>query len=391
MPRRIGLLGGTFDPPHTAHLEIARAVLADGLIDDLIVIPAGEPWQKPDVTSAADRLRMTELAFAGEPHCTVSDIEVSRTGATYAVDTLTALSRDDVQLRYIVGSDTFAALDTWHRIADVVRLCDFIVVPRPNVAVTAPPLSQLTYTTVSMPPIDLSSTEIRDGLLAGGPRPRTLPAAVWNYIVEHQLYGVRHSTLRKPLLLVGLALLAAIGVLVSGVTLASTGVFVTRSESVQSISSGWVAIGVRAPESQGGVITALPVGGPTVDLQVFDLKSDDRALVTNDPGALRDVVGTALQRPMAGAIILDRLAFAGLVDAVDGITTNAGRLDGIAAADYVLANPGNLDDALTALLNTLPTEPEKLDALVRSLGSAMKATTGATGVVQWLEFWQRGL
>lgn len=391
MPRRIGLLGGTFDPPHNAHIEIARAALTADLVDEVVVIPAGEPWQKPDVTSADDRLRMTELAFANEPHCSVSEIEVSRTGATYAIDTLTALSRDDVELRYIVGSDTFTALDTWHRIADVVRLCDFIVVPRPGATVAAPPLSQLEYTTLPMAPLDLSSTDIRDGLLAGGPRPRTLPTAVWNYIVDQQLYGVRHSTLRKPLLLVALALLAAIGVLVSGVTLASTGVFFTRTDDAQSISSGWVAIGVRAPESKGGVITALPVGGPSVDVQVFDLEADDRALVTNDPDALRDAVGTALQRPMAGAIILDRLAFAGLVDAVDGITTKAGNLDGIAAADYALANPENLDDALTALLNALPAEPEKLEALVRSLGAALKATTGASGVVQWMEFWQGGL
>lgn len=391
MPRRIGLLGGTFDPPHRAHVEIARAVLAADLVDEVLVIPAGDPWQKADVTSADNRFHMTELAFADEPDCTVSDIEVSRTGATYAFDTLTALSRDDVQLRYIVGSDTFAALDTWHRIADVVRLCDFLVIPRPNSTVSVPPLSQLTYTSVPMSPIDLSSTEIRDGLLAGGPRPRTVSNAVWSYIVERQLYGVRHSTLRKPLLLVGLGLLAAIGVLVSGVTLASTGVFVTRSDTVETVSSGWVAIGVRAPESQGGVITALPVGGPTVDVQLFDLAADDRALVTNDPDDLRDAVGTALQRPMAGAIIFDRLAFAGLVDAVDGITTDAGRLDGIAAADYALATPANLVSAMTALLNALPEDPAKLDALVRSLGSAMKATTSATGVVQWLEFWQRGL
>lgn len=391
MPRRIGLLGGTFDPPHSAHVQIARAVLAAGLVDEVLVIPAGDPWQKSDVTPAADRLRMTELAFANEPQCTVSDVEISRSGATYALDTLTALSTDDVQLRYIVGSDTFASLDTWHRITDVARLCDFLVVPRPNSEVTPPPISQISYTTVPMTPIDLSSTEIRDGLLAGGPRPRTVSNAVWSYIVERQLYGVRHSTLRKPLLLVGLALLAAIGVLVSGVTLATTGVFVTRSETVETVSSGWVAIGVRAPESQGGVITALPVGGPNVDLQLLNIAEADRALITNNPNSLRDSVGTALQRPMAGAIIFDRLAFAGLVDAVDGIMTDAGRLNGIAAADYVLANPENLDNALTALLNTLPNEPDKLDALIRSLGSAMKATTGATGVVQWLEFWQRGL
>ena len=88
MPRRLGILGGTFDPPHAAHVDIARAVLAADLVDEVVVIPAGDPWQKSDVSSAADRLAMTRLAFAGVPHCSVSDIEVRRAGATYAVDTI---------------------------------------------------------------------------------------------------------------------------------------------------------------------------------------------------------------------------------------------------------------------------------------------------------------
>lgn len=391
MPRRIGLLGGTFDPPHRAHLEIARAVLAADLVDEVVVIPAGDPWQKSGVTPAADRLHMTELAFAGEPNCSVSKLEVERSGATYAIDTLTALADDDVQLRYIVGSDTFSSLDTWHRVADVVRLCDFLVVPRPNVEPVAPPISQLRFVIVPMTPIDLSSTELRDGLLAGGPRPVTIPANVWTFIVQQQLYGVRHSTLRKPLLVVAMALLAAIGVLVSGVALAASGVFFTRTVPVQEVSSGWVVIGVRAPEAAGGVATALPFGGSDVEIEDVALASADRALSLNDPGELRDVVADASQRPMAGAVIFDRLAFAGLVDAVDGIATKAGRLDGIAAADYVLEDSGHLNEAMQELLRTLPTDQTKLDALVRSLGSAMKATTGAAGVVQWLEFWQREL
>ena len=393
MVRRVGLLGGTFDPPHAAHVKIARAVLAAGLVDDVVVVPAGDPWQKPEVTPALHRLEMTRAAFTGESHCTVSDIEVQRTGSTYAFDTLTSLTADNVQLRYIVGSDTLAALDTWHRITDVVRLCDFLVVPRPGVPIEAPPISHLQYTVVPMEPIHLSSTDVRDAVMAGGPRPDSIPDRVWSYIASHQLYGVQHSTLRRPLLTAGFTVLAAVAVLLSVFTLARSGVFDTRAETPQRIASGWVAIGVRAAQSQGGVVTVLPVGGPTAEVQPLRSGTAGDALRINDVQALRDVVGTALQRPMAGSVIFDRLAFAGLVDGVDGIDIEGRRLSGIAAADYVLEDPygRHLYTALTALLRELPGDEPKLTGLVRSLGSAMKGTAGSSTVVQWLEFWKTHL
>lgn len=393
MSRRLGILGGTFDPPHAAHVEIARAVLAAGLADDVLIVPAGDPWQKADVTPAADRLAMTRLAFADEPHCSVSDIEVERSGATYAIDTVTALSQPDLQLRYIVGSDTLAALDSWHRIADVARLCDFLVVPRPGTAVVAPPISHLRHEVVPMRPVDQSSTNIRASLAAGGPRPRSIPTSVWNHIVQRRLYGVRHSTLRRPLIMFALGILAAVAGLLSVVTLAARGEFFARDLATPEVSSGWVVIGVRAPESQGGVITMLAVGGPTLEVDTRQLTVTRRPLQLNDPDGLRSAVADELRRPMAGAVIFDRLAFAGLVDAVDGITMGSTRLDGLAAADAVLADPtgARLQTAMQSLLRELPTDPQQREGLIRSLGSAMKGTVGASTVAQWLEFWQRRL
>lgn len=393
MPHRIGILGGTFDPPHDAHVRIARAVFDADLVDEVIVVPAGDPWQKPDVTDAAHRLAMTRLAFADVAGCSVSDIEVERAGATYAIDTLTALGAPDVELRYIVGSDTLARLDTWHRIDDVADRCDFLVVPRPGADVGAPPIPNLVWTQVPMEPVELASTDIRDSLAAGGPRPRQLSDPVWNYIVANRLYGVVHSTLRRPLLTAGFTLLAAVAVLLSVFTLAANGVFFTRTTTEPALASGWVAIGVRAPESAGGVVTALPIGGARVDLQPLQLPAATDALRLNDVGGLADAVGSALQRPMTGALIFDRLAFAGLVDGVDGIDVANGHLDGIAAADYVLRDDSgvHLYAALHALLAELPTNEQKLTGLVRSLGSALKSTDGAATVVRWLEFWQSRL
>lgn len=393
MPRRVGLLGGTFDPPHAAHLAIARAVLAADLVDEVVVVPAGDPWQKSDVTPARHRLAMAQAMFEDEPHCTVSPIEIDRAGSTYAIDTLQSLVSPDVQLRYIVGSDTWSTLNTWHRIDAVAGLCDFLVVERPGYPIADPPIVALRYTVVPTPPLDLASTDVRNDLLAGGSQPRSVPDAVWQVIVRNHLYGVRRSTLRRPLLTLGWGVLAAVAVLTSVSMLVANGVFVTRADPPAQIASGWVAIGVRAPESRGGVVTVLPVGGPTAQLQPLRTDAANDALRINDVQRLRHVVGDALQRPMAGSIILDRLAFAGLVDGVDGIDINGRRCNGIEAADYVLVDPygRHLYVALQALLQRLPEDEQKLAGLVRSLGSALKGTAGATTVVQWLEFWQTHL
>ena len=393
MPRRIGILGGTFDPPHAAHVRIVQSVLAAGLVDELLVIPAGDPWQKQDVSPATDRLAMARLAFVGIERCSVADLEVRRSGPTYAIDTLTALAGPDIELRYIVGADAFANLDTWTRIDEVVQICEFLVVGRPGSDIVAPAIPNLQWQQIPMPPINIASSDVRDALRAGAPRPRQLSDDVWRYIVEHRLYGVAHSTLRRPLLTTAIALLAAVAVLVSGTTLAARGVFFTRSATEPELASGWVAVGVRAPESAGGVVTAIPFGGPRVDVQPLELPAATAALSLNDVDGLEAAVGTSMQRPMTGAIIFDRLAFAGIVDGVDGIDVPAGHLDGMRAADYVLADATgqHLYVALRALLAALPTDQQKLSGLVRSLGSAMKSTDSASTVSQWLGFWQRRL
>ena len=217
---------------------------------------------------------------------------------------------------------------------------------------------------------------------------------------------------RRPLMGAGIALLAALVVLLSAFTLLARGTF-TSNRITDTLSSGWVAFGVRAPESAGGVVTVLPVGGPELSVQPLRIAAATDALSVNDPNALSDAIGSALSRPMAGAIIFDRLAFAGLVDSVGGIrvtldhaltvphidgsydVVQAGerRLDGLAAATYVLSDPQGqrLYGAVEALLRALPRDENKLTGLVRSLGMSMRGTVSAATVVQWLEFWQSRL
>lgn len=191
--RDVGLLGGTFDPPHAAHVAMARAALRSALVDEVVVIPAGDPWQKSPGTAAKHRLAMTRLAFSDEPFCVVDDLEVRRAGATYAIDTVEALQSPHLRLHYIIGSDTLALLPTWHRVQELLQACDFLVVKRPGSLLSAPDIPGLRVAAVPSPEMDDASTELRERIAATGDRPATVKDSVWQYIVEHGLYGTAHG------------------------------------------------------------------------------------------------------------------------------------------------------------------------------------------------------
>jgi hypothetical protein len=220
------------------------------------------------------------------------------------------------------------------------------------------------------------------------------------------------STLRRPLITLGVIVMSLLVVLLSAFTLIQRGTFLT-DKTGDAPASGWVAVGVRAPEGAGGVVTALAVGGPAFTVQPLRIDAATEALSINDAEGLSAAIATALRRPMAGAIIFDRLAFAGLVDAVDGINVSLVHaltvhrvdgsvdvfepgqvtLDGIAASTYALSDPTGvrLHACINALVVELPTDHNRLTGLVKSLGAAMRATTSAATVVQWLEFWESRL
>lgn len=186
--RRVGILGGTFDPPHEGHVAIARAALAAGLVDEVLVVPAGDPWQKAGVTAAAHRLAMTRLAFADQPHVQVSDIEVTRDGPTYAIDTVRAVRAGAAShVSYLLGADALMNLPTWHDIDILVTLCDFVVVQRPGSPLHLPAIAGLQVHTLAMPSLDVSSTQLRAGARAA------LPPTVLEYIRTHGLYGGVHA------------------------------------------------------------------------------------------------------------------------------------------------------------------------------------------------------
>ena len=196
---KIGILGGTFDPIHEGHLQIAKSVRECLRLDKVIFIPAGRPWLKSgqSVTDAVHRLSMVELAIEGNPHFEVSRIEIERPGPTYTVDTLTELRRrkEDAELYLILGMDSVRDLGRWHRPERIFELCLVAAVSRPGVADISVcdlervfPSSAGRIRMVNGPMVNTSATDIRSRA-AGGSTLRGVPDSVRDYIIKHELYG----------------------------------------------------------------------------------------------------------------------------------------------------------------------------------------------------------
>jgi nicotinate-nucleotide adenylyltransferase len=202
--RRIGLMGGSFDPVHTAHLALGCTALSHLSLDQVRWIPVGQPWQKArQLAAPAHRLAMVALATDNEPRFVVDDIEIRRDGPSYTLDTVRALqacagqgqkSRDNWFL--IIGQDQYANLPTWHGWRELIERVTLAVACRGDQRPT--PAAELAATPhrmveLPMPPMTVSSTDIR-ARLAQGDAPDTLapamvPPAVARYIANHQLYA----------------------------------------------------------------------------------------------------------------------------------------------------------------------------------------------------------
>lgn len=190
--RRIGLLGGTFDPIHVGHLAIADQAFDELRLEAVLFVPAGRPWQKAAVASAEDRCAMVQLAVAGRPGFRVSRVEVDRDGPTYTVDTLRALHAQDpdVEWWFLTGADALAGLDSWHEPDEVMRLAKFAVAARPGATVTEElSVRGLPVTVLDVDEFDIASTDIRERLGRGEAIDGLVPPEVEAYIRAHGLYG----------------------------------------------------------------------------------------------------------------------------------------------------------------------------------------------------------
>ncbi len=190
--RRLGVMGGTFDPIHHGHLVAASEVAAQFQLDEVVFVPTGQPWQKSHrkVSPAEDRYLMTVIATAENPQFSVSRIDIDRGGPTYTVDTLRDLRalNPDTDLFFITGADALAQLLTWRDSEELFSLAHFIGVTRPGHHLTDPGLPEGGVSLVEVPALAISSTDCRARVAKGEPIWYMVPDGVVRYIDKRELY-----------------------------------------------------------------------------------------------------------------------------------------------------------------------------------------------------------
>ncbi len=218
---KIGLFGGTFDPVHRCHVAVATQVRDRLRLDRVLLIPSGDPPHKPPGTLAPafHRLEMVRLAIAGEACLEASELEIQRPAKSYSIETVRTLKEQygpGAELFFLIGLDAFLEFHTWKDAPVLLRLCHFVVVPRPPgryAALTALPVlpaldpaalahidslgqGQLdiplpggtSLILLALPPCEASATDIRRRLRERRPLSNLLPASVESYIIRHRLY-----------------------------------------------------------------------------------------------------------------------------------------------------------------------------------------------------------
>lgn len=200
LTRRLGILGGTFDPIHHGHLVAAEEAHHQLGLDQVLFVPAGSPHHKPGrpISAAHHRLRMIEMAIAGKPRFSTSRVDLDRPGPCYTLDTLRLLRAKwgpEPTFYFIEGADSLADILTWHEPERIIEMCELAVVRRPGVKIDLPRLEQhlpgLTDRIhwVMMPWLEISSSDLRLRVQEGRSISYLLPAGVEDYVREQGLYG----------------------------------------------------------------------------------------------------------------------------------------------------------------------------------------------------------
>ena len=200
MKKRVGIFGGTFNPPHIGHVEAAKAFMEQMWLDFLYVIPAGTPPHKEmDVqVDAAHRLEMCRLAFSGIEGVYVSDLEMRREGRSYTVDTLRELAGEDRRLFLLLGTDMMLTLDQWRAPEEIFKLSYPVYIRREKDAILDKKIVQKiadynekygkVVRRIVTEPIELSSNLVRERLANGESVSHLIPASVEEYIRDNHLY-----------------------------------------------------------------------------------------------------------------------------------------------------------------------------------------------------------
>jgi nicotinate-nucleotide adenylyltransferase len=189
--RRIGVFGGTFDPPHIGHLVAAVDAQRELGLDVVLLVVANVPWQKVEsreISPAEDRLALVRAAAEDTPFLQVSDIEIRRGGSSYTADTLAELRREepDAELFVILGNDAAAGFATWERYEEVAEAATLVVVDRPGTPTPVDP--RFDWVRVDIPELEISSTELRARVAAGRSIRYLTPPGVASAIADRSLY-----------------------------------------------------------------------------------------------------------------------------------------------------------------------------------------------------------
>ncbi len=190
--QRVGVFGGTFDPPHNGHLSIALEARARLDLDVVLMVVANDPWQKTsdaEVTPELIRLRMVEQALVGIDGVEASTLEIDRGGESYMADTLLSLrvANPEAELFMLIGSDAAAGLLSWHEPDEVRDLATTVVVDRGGRGGGRPP-ADWPFEIVGAPALDISSSDLRNRFRTGQPVRALMPRAVADLVDELQLY-----------------------------------------------------------------------------------------------------------------------------------------------------------------------------------------------------------
>ena len=186
--KKVGILGGTFNPPHIGHLMMANEAYHALELDEVRFMPnAIPPHKKADGATDEQRQKMVELAIADVPYFALETYELERGGLSYTCDTMEALKKrePDVQFYFIIGGDSIDSLHTWYRIDELVNLVQFVGVGRPGTR----GISKYNVRMIETPDVNLSSTLLRTRLSEGKSVAYLLPEAIEAYIREEGLYG----------------------------------------------------------------------------------------------------------------------------------------------------------------------------------------------------------
>jgi len=190
--KRVGVMGGTFDPIHHGHLVAASEVAHRFALDEVVFIPTGQPnfKQHGGVTPAEHRYLMTVIATASNPRFTVSRLDIARPGVTYTVDTLRDLSaeRPDADLYFITGADALETILEWKDVDELWDLAHFVAVTRPGHVLSIEGLPEGAVAQVEIPALAISSTDCRERVRTGHPVWYLVPDGVAQHISKYQLY-----------------------------------------------------------------------------------------------------------------------------------------------------------------------------------------------------------